>query len=118
MVVGNPPQIAFEVRVIDRVEPHQCRKQSQIRFGEIVAGQIALAAKPFFDLIQGREQPAKARFVGRLAAREAAAVDPVVDPLVDHGVDCVDCVAQLPRVKIDPGTAELVEFGVQHANDL
>src|SRR6516165_4957507 len=89
VIVGEPAQIAFEVAVIDRVKPHQGRKQPQIGLGEAVADQIALPAEPLLESVERREQLAETFFVSLLGSGEAAAIDPIVDRVVDKSVDLV-----------------------------
>lgn len=41
-IVDNPAAITFEMQMIDRVEPDQSREKTPIRFGDLIANQIAL----------------------------------------------------------------------------
>src|SRR5215813_13692520 len=66
-IIGDTPQIALEVAVIDRIEAGQGRKQAQIGLGEAVVNKVALMAELLLDLVQSPKQPAEARFVSLLA---------------------------------------------------
>ncbi len=41
-IIGNASQVALEVAVIDRVESNQRREQADVRFGQVLAGQVAI----------------------------------------------------------------------------
>src|SRR6516225_874719 len=94
VIVGDAPQIALKVAVIDRVEPHQGWKQTQIGLGEAVTDQIALMAEALLDLVEGAKQLAETRLVSPLATGKAAAINPIVYCLIDEGVDLFDRTAQ------------------------
>src|SRR5262249_17190916 len=78
VIVVDAPQIAFKVGIINRAEPHQGRKQTQIGLRKAATDQIALMAEPLLDFVECPEQPAEARFVSSLALGKAAAVNPIV----------------------------------------
>lgn len=48
-IVGDPPQVAFEVTVIHRVEANQRGEQADVRFRQVFAGQVALTAQAPFQ---------------------------------------------------------------------
>src|SRR6202049_3592521 len=56
--------------------------------------------------------------VGRLRGGEARTIDAVVHVLVDEGVDAIDLGAQRSRVIVFLRVRELVERGIEHADDL
>ena len=103
---------------VDRIEADQRREEPPIGLGDPVAGQITLARQPRLDEVQGREQGVEGGFVGLLAAGKAALVDAVVERVVNARVDGVDFAAQVLRIEIHGGIAEVVEGAVQHADDL
>lgn len=45
-VIDDPLGIAFEMQVIDGVEPHKRRKQPPVCFGQSCAHKIALISEP------------------------------------------------------------------------
>jgi hypothetical protein len=86
--------------VIDGVEPDEGGEEANVRLGDAVAHQVALALESLREPVQAVEQPAIRLFVGVLGAGEPAAVDPVVDVLEHHLVDLVDLVPQLLGVQV------------------
>ena len=89
-IVDQPPEVAFEVADVDRIEADERREQAHVGLGDPFAGQVALAGELVVELVQGPEQRARRLLVGLLATREAGLVDAVVDVLVDQRVDRVD----------------------------
>ena len=86
-IVGDPPEIAFEVSDIDRVEADERREQPPVGLGDAVADQIALAGQPLFELVERGEKLPERLLIGFLRRREAGAIDAVVDRRVDQRVD-------------------------------
>ncbi|MNP68630.1 hypothetical protein D3C76_1646110 [compost metagenome] len=41
-IIGNAPQVALEVPVIHRVETNQRGEQADVRFGQVLAGQVTV----------------------------------------------------------------------------
>jgi hypothetical protein len=85
-IVGNAPQVALEMAVIDAVETDQRREQTPIGFGDTVADKITLARQTCFDLVEGRAPPCRF-FVGILTGREAGAINAIVDVRINQVVD-------------------------------
>src|ERR1051326_6985849 len=54
-IVGEPPQIALEQHVIDRVEANEGWKEPQIGLGKAVAHQPALTSQPVLQLVKRGE---------------------------------------------------------------
>src|SRR5262249_37306547 len=86
VIVCEPAPVALEVAVIDSAEPHEGRKQPEIRLGETVADEIALAAEPLFEAVERREELAERLLVGALGPGKAAAVNPIVNRVVNKTI--------------------------------
>ncbi len=111
-------QIALEMAVVDGVEAHERREQAPVGFGEQIADQIALKSQPPFKPLQAAKQLCDSRFVSFLTRGEACAVDAVVDRLVDPTVDLVDFPGQRIGIVIRQLVGEVVEFRVEHSQDI
>jgi hypothetical protein len=81
-IIDDPPQVAFEMSVIDNVEPDQRAKQSPVGLHDSVPKQIATGREAFFHLVERIEQLLAGAFVGPLPRRESGAIHAVVDILV------------------------------------
>ena len=55
-IIGNPPEVAFEVAVVDGIEPDQGAEEPPIRFDNPMAEQIPPARQPLLQLVQRFEQ--------------------------------------------------------------
>ena len=62
-IVGNSPQVAFEVAVVHRIKTNQRSEQPHIGFGQVLAGQIAMAAQVLFQMIQLGKHIIKRTFI-------------------------------------------------------
>ena len=89
VIVDEPPQITFEVPGIDRVEPHQRRKEAPIRFGHPVAAEVSAFRKALLQPVEGREERAHCPLIGVLRRRKTSLVDAIVDGRVDARIEGV-----------------------------
>src|SRR5690242_7718441 len=89
-IVGDPPQVALEVAVIDAVEPHQRSEQPPVRLGSLSSHQIALPRKPLLKLVERLENTAGGFFISLLGGRETGAINAVVYGWIDNFVDGID----------------------------
>lgn len=126
----NGFDVTQEDRVICDVEADQGRVQPDVGFCEycaeeegalgLVGGEVGLEA------VEGGEERVDVGFVGRLGCGESGLVYPVVDRVVDPFVHGVDFTAEMSRVEapagsvrfVERGREEVVEFAVEHADDL
>src|SRR3546814_210299 len=113
-VVLDPPDVAFEVPVIDLVEADQGCEQPDIRLCELVAGDVALARKLRVEPVERLEHPRHGLVIGGLAGGEARLVDPIVDTVVDALVESIDSWPQRLRIIIAGRRADAVEGAGQH----
>ncbi len=81
-IVDDTPEIAFEVREIHRIEPHERGKQPYIGFGQFVTRQISGAGQDLLHAIERVEQFLECTTVSSLFARESATVNTVIDTRV------------------------------------
>mmetsp|Transcript_7501 Transcript_7501/g.21811 ORF Transcript_7501/g.21811 Transcript_7501/m.21811 type:complete len:209 (-) Transcript_7501:674-1300(-) len=120
-VLADGLAVGLEVDDVDLVEAHERHEEADVRLGELVAGDVALARQDVFDAVQGAEELCEGRLVGVLGRGEAAAVYAVVDGRVDPLVHGVDLRAQVLRVQVQLrvlAQTVLVEGAVKHADDL
>src|SRR5215469_1092972 len=110
--------IAFEITVVGRVEPHQCHVEAPIGFRDPFAAQIALPSQQLLQIVQRVEELPKRFFVSLLRLREATAINAVIDRRVDAIIGLIDLRPQQSWVKIDGSIAPLIEFRIEHADDL
>ena len=54
-IVLDPPQIAFEVPVIDGVEANDCSEQAPVRLGQVFAGEVASLAEALLQPVEFAE---------------------------------------------------------------
>ncbi len=92
-IVGYPPDIAFEMTDIDKVETQQRRQQPDVGLGEAIAAQVAAVGQPLLKKIERLEQRADRLLISLLSRREARAVDAVVQRRVDARIERVDFAA-------------------------
>src|SRR5690606_13147607 len=69
-VVGDLPQVALEVPVVDRVEAHQGGEQPDVRLGHAVTDQPPFPGQPGVQPVEGIEQWPHRVLVGALRGRE------------------------------------------------
>ncbi|QGW33453.1 hypothetical protein MAA44156_03270 [Mycobacterium avium subsp. avium] len=86
--------VAFEVAVVDGVEPGQGGEQPHVGLGDGVAHQVSPIGQPIAHPVQRGEQPVVGRLVGLLRTGEAAPVHTVVDFGVHPLVHLIDLGAQ------------------------
>ena len=119
--IRDPVAVALEVVVVDRIESQERDEQPPVGFGDLVAGQVALAAQPLFQPVQRLEQWPEGGLIGLLGGGETAFVDAVVHRVVDHFVEGIDLAALRLRVEVGDGLRDLVrqavKGAVQHAQD-
>ena len=81
-IIDNPSEIAFEMAVINDVEPNQCAKQAPVRFDDPFAKQVATIRQALFHFVERIEQFLASSFVDPLSRCETGAVNAVVDILI------------------------------------
>src|SRR5262249_344718 len=116
-VVGDPPEIAFEMTVVDGVNPHERGEYAPVRFSQLPPGEETLPRQPFFDLVESLENPVSRFLVSRLAGGETRTINPVIDIGIDHVVDGIDLTAQLSRIIVRALNRECAQSRVEHADD-
>lgn len=117
--------VTLEVLDVDRVESDDGGVESDVGLRDAVAkvertvgpGKLGLGA------VQGLEELQDVLLVRLLGGGEAGLIHPVVDVVVRPRVGLFDPGRESGRVQVDLGGAELgrqqvVEFGVQHTDDL
>ena len=65
-VIDQPLAIAFEMQVIDRIEPYKSGEQAPVCLGDLIARKIAAGAEQGLHLIEGGEQGRDGSVVGPL----------------------------------------------------
>src|SRR5690606_5065135 len=117
-VVGDAPQVALEVAVVDRVEAHQGGEQPPVRLGEAFAEQVAPGPQPFLPAVDGVEQLLYLAQGGLLRGGAARPAHRVVERLVDVRVDLADPLQQVRRRVVAFRGTHAGEGGVEHADDV
>ena len=117
-VISDAALVAFEVAVLDGIEPHDGGEWPPIGPCQGFARQIELAPEAFIQPVQSFEQLGIGLFVRCLGGSEACLVHPIIDRVVHTLVDCVDLRPQRQGVKIGGPRADPVESAVQHPDDL
>ena len=110
-VVRDAPQIAFEMAVINCVEPHPRREQPPVRFGDLTSHQIALPGETLLDFVERGEDRACRFLVSFLRGRKTGAVNAVVDIGIDDIVDGIDLAAK--RCGITPVKASKAQLSMR-----
>src|SRR6516164_11539209 len=77
-VVGDPPNIAFEMPVIDRIEPNESHEKSQVCFQQRITEKVSLLLKPGFQGVECMEKQQHRLFVSLLGGSESGPVNAVV----------------------------------------
>src|SRR5260370_1664751 len=113
-IVDDPPQVALEVAVIDRVEANERGEQPPVRLRDVLADEVALAREPPLELVERTEHRAERLFVGFLRDGETCPIDAVVDVLVNERVDAVDLFAQRRRGIVGERLGEDAENYLEH----
>src|SRR5207244_7401101 len=81
-VIDGPAQVAFEVAVVNDIEPHERAKETPVGFDDTVAKQVAARGQALLELIERVEQFLARDLIRALARREPGAVNAVVDVLI------------------------------------
>ena len=81
-IIDNPSEIAFEMAVINDIEPDERAKQAPIGFHDALAEQITTVRQALFHFAERVEQFLASSFVDPLSRRKTGAVNAVVDVLV------------------------------------
>lgn len=129
VIMPNHLQITLEDHIIRHIEPRNGRIQPDIRLCDVLSEQIGLMAglaQMGFYLVQCFEERVDVRIIRFLGRCEARLVDPVVDSVIDPFVHGVDLLSQMFGIEAPTRTIsfsklrwkELVEFGIEHPNDL
>ncbi|MNL03994.1 hypothetical protein D3C87_1245510 [compost metagenome] len=65
-IIGNAPQVALEVAVVHRVKTNQRGEQTNVRFGQELAGQVTVGVQHLFQVIQFRKDIVERLFISLL----------------------------------------------------
>ncbi|MNR36436.1 hypothetical protein D3C85_1543530 [compost metagenome] len=65
-IIGNAPQVALEVAVVHRVKTNQRGEQANVRFGQVLAGQVTVGVQHLFQMIQLRKHIFERFFISLL----------------------------------------------------
>src|SRR5215472_9649386 len=83
-VITQPPHVAVEHLVVDRVEPGERRVEPDVSLGEQGAEQEAAPGQALVERVKRREEPFDGLFVAGLSGRQAGFVDAGVDRVEDQ----------------------------------
>src|SRR6266576_4814331 len=83
-IINDAAEIAFEVDVIDRVEPDQRTEEPPICFHRFRAEQVTTRGQAMFQLIERREERTERFLVSLLPVRKARFVHAIVHVLVNE----------------------------------
>ena len=100
-VIDNAPDVAFEMRYIDRIETHQRCDHPTVRLGKLVADKETRLGKNRLDPIKCREQLLDGAGICSLLAREASAIDAVINFGVNPLIAFIDFFTQWLRTEFD-----------------
>ena len=117
-IIGNSPDIAFEMTDIDRIKPDQRCKEAPVCFGQPVAHQIAPVSQTQLHSVQRVKQADHRFFIGGSCCGKASAIDTIIDVFIDVAVHRLDVGTKLFRPVIILVASEPVKGGIEHANDL
>ena len=116
-IIGDPPQVAFEVPVIHRIETNQRGEQADVRFGQVLTGQVTVGAQQLLQSIQLGKQFIEGLFISALRRGKPGAVHAVVHSRIDPLVQRIDFTAQRSRIEIQVIAGQFIEGAVEHADD-
>lgn len=121
---ANVSKVAFEMLHIHHVEADDGCVESDVGFGDlwtVVEWSFGVdGAEVVFDFVEGGEEGCDGFFVGGLGGGEAGFVDAVVDVVVGPFVGGFDFCLEVGGEEVYLGKfggQEVVEFGVEHADD-
>lgn len=120
VILLNSLDVTLEMSMVNWVESHNGRPETEIGFGQSVSNKVVGLGKDVLDTIEGFEERIDVVLVGGLGGCEAGLVDAVVDGVIDPFVDGVDLSLEVGRVVVDTGLGgdQFVECSVQHSDDL
>ena len=118
-IIDDATDVAFEVAVINDVEPDKCAEQPPISFNDALPEQVPTIRQAFFNFIERIEKLLAGDFVWPLARGEAGFVNAVVDIVVKKIAELGVLGFDLFREKIDIFVfRELVERAVKHGTNV
>lgn len=122
ITISDGSIVAFEVGIVNRVEPNDCSVQPDVGLGELVSVQIGPAIlQHLFDAIEAVEQRLDVGLVRCLGGCEATFVNTIVDGWIDPLVECINLLGELLRVESDTSQLlgdEIVKAVVEVTNHL
>ena len=117
-VITDALAITLEMRNVNRVKAHQGSPQTNVRFGQGVADQVAAFAQALFQFLKTLEQ-GHHRFVIRLlTGGKTALVHAVIHVVIHPLIDGINVRPERLRVIISRRGTQSIEAGVEHANDV
>ena len=117
------PNVAFEVLDVHRIKSDDGRVQSHICFGDVLSEieRRGMFRQMLLCTVEGCEQRLHGFLVCGLGGGEAGFVDAVVDVIVSPIIRAFDFALEFLGKQIDrlvPLGKQVVEFSVEHADDL
>lgn len=113
--------VALEVEVVDRVEPDNGCKETNVGLGKLIGVEVGSSiAQDLLHTVERFEEWANVGFVGLLSSGKAALVDAVVDVRVDPFVEAINLFGMGFGVVCDTFELfrdEVVESGVEVSDD-
>ena len=123
VATANIPDVAFEVLYINRIEADDCRVETHICLGNVLAIVVRTRrlGKLSFCAVERGEEDFDVLLVRILRGGEAGFVDAVVDVVVGPFVGGFDCLLETIRQQVDFCVLlgeKVVKGVVEHADDL
>ena len=120
---ANISDVAFEMLDVHRIKADDGRVQSHIRFGDALSEieRRCLLREMLLCAVEGREERLNGFLVCGLGGGEAGFIDAVVDVVVGPVVRAFDLTSKFLGKQINGLVLlreQVVEFGVEHADDL
>ena len=85
-VISDPSDVAFEVAVVDRVEPDQRHEEPPVRLERQIPKEVSPIRQHSLQLIERFKEQIGSLFVGTLSSGKPGSINPVVDVLVNQFV--------------------------------
>src|SRR5262249_28226146 len=117
-IIGDLPNIAFEMTVIDRVEANKGHKKSKICFKQRIAEKVSLPFEPDLQTVKRVEQGKDSLLVGLLRGGKSRPINAVIDRLVNQDIELVDFRSVTSGVKVESAVSEGVKFGIEYPHQI
>ncbi|MNL65892.1 hypothetical protein D3C87_1902880 [compost metagenome] len=103
--------------VVHRIEANQRGEQADVRFGQVLASQVAVGAQQQLQVVQFGKHLIEGLFISLLRGGKPGAVHAIVHRRINPLVQRIDLSAQRRRVEVQVVTGQIVEGAIEHADD-